>query len=608
MTQWNRQFMKAAVLAGVVILSWSSVGRTDFEDLGMGARPFGMGGAFTGLADDVRAIYYNPAGLGCLRRSQLGADYSRLYVGLSDDSVLSLGFIAFAQPFHRSEKQLPAGETVAPSTPTAGGPPSTGTVSSLSPTQRDYFPRYGTLAVAVRSFSLDSVYREETAYLSYGKALNNHLSIGVGLKLLQETYDQDLYTQIDPVFDYGNKNSLKAFSSDVGLLWNPQARFFWGASVLDLNRPDVGLKETDALPSSYKTGLGYRDNRTALALDFTSRGNQTRFGLGGERWFTRHTWAVRTGLEYGRSDMLNVSMGFSVNMSIYQIDYGVQFPLAGIQKTAGSHRLSLLMRFGAPQKDELDPGSLEYSYLELKQEKMDIEGRLQKTEAEKQRLEEVLLEEATQRIRERIQQAKRAAGAASAPAGPSVSAPSSSSLELRTHYVKDGDTLQNLAGLYFGDVKRWKDIYEANKEKLGRGGRLKSGTVLLIPQAPVTASRPEPASSPKEEKSAPAPEPSAPKVLKAQPAEKPAVVLKPEVKPSLPVGPAPAPAAVETLPSPAPAPSAAGRTHTVKEGETLKGIAEKYYGDAKRWTDIYKENKNKISRGMVNPGDVLTIP
>ena len=32
-------------------------------DLGMGARPLGIGGAFVGLADDGNALFYNPAGL-----------------------------------------------------------------------------------------------------------------------------------------------------------------------------------------------------------------------------------------------------------------------------------------------------------------------------------------------------------------------------------------------------------------------------------------------------------------------------------------------------------------------------------------------------------------
>jgi len=48
-----------------------------FVDIGYGARPMGMGGAYTGLSDDVNAIFWNPAGLTLLRESQLTVMYTR---------------------------------------------------------------------------------------------------------------------------------------------------------------------------------------------------------------------------------------------------------------------------------------------------------------------------------------------------------------------------------------------------------------------------------------------------------------------------------------------------------------------------------------------------
>ena len=35
----------------------------EFLNTGVGARPMGMGGAFTALCEDVHAVYWNPAGL-----------------------------------------------------------------------------------------------------------------------------------------------------------------------------------------------------------------------------------------------------------------------------------------------------------------------------------------------------------------------------------------------------------------------------------------------------------------------------------------------------------------------------------------------------------------
>jgi len=50
-------------------------------------------------------------------------------------------------------------------------------------------------------------------------------------------------------------------------------------------------------------------------------------------------------------------------------------------------------------------------------------------------------------------------------------------------------------------------------------------------------------------------------------------------------------------------------THTVSPGDTLSGIAKKYYGDASRWPEIQKANKDKIANAnLIYPGQVFVIP
>lgn len=46
------------------------------EELGVGARAMSMGGAYVGVADDYSAIYWNPAGLGQIRRMELNLGFS----------------------------------------------------------------------------------------------------------------------------------------------------------------------------------------------------------------------------------------------------------------------------------------------------------------------------------------------------------------------------------------------------------------------------------------------------------------------------------------------------------------------------------------------------
>lgn len=63
-----------------------------FLTVGVGARGLGMGGAFTALADDAHAIYWNPAGLAALGKREAVADDAELATSAR------LNFLVFAQP------------------------------------------------------------------------------------------------------------------------------------------------------------------------------------------------------------------------------------------------------------------------------------------------------------------------------------------------------------------------------------------------------------------------------------------------------------------------------------------------------------------------------
>jgi LysM repeat protein len=70
--------------------------------------------------------------------------------------------------------------------------------------------------------------------------------------------------------------------------------------------------------------------------------------------------------------------------------------------------------------------------------------------------------------------------------------------------------------------------------------------------------------------------------------------------------------AAETAPAPTPPPAppaAPTRTHVVQSGDTLEKIAEKYYGDAKRWVRIYTVNNDLLRDGRpLKAGMELEIP
>jgi nucleoid-associated protein YgaU len=53
----------------------------------------------------------------------------------------------------------------------------------------------------------------------------------------------------------------------------------------------------------------------------------------------------------------------------------------------------------------------------------------------------------------------------------------------------------------------------------------------------------------------------------------------------------------------------AGRVHTVRDGETLFGLARRYYGDGEKSSALYRANQGRlVSPDRLPPGTVLVIP
>lgn len=63
------------------------------------------------------------------------------------------------------------------------------------------------------------------------------------------------------------------------------------------------------------------------------------------------------------------------------------------------------------------------------------------------------------------------------------------------------------------------------------------------------------------------------------------------------------------LPAHLAARTSVGRTYTVRPGDTLSGIAQRFYGRAADWPSVYDANRAKIREpGLIYVGQVLSIP
>ncbi len=292
-----------------------------FEELPTGARQAGMGSAFSALADDVYAAYYNPAGLVQLHRSEFTAYYSKLYAGLDDGSSISRNYVAYGHPTRR-----------------------------------------GTLGFSYLSLSLSGLYSESVMALHYATAIKDKWNIGTSLKFLRKSFGSDAYTENainsdtgvslgapDPLFSQ-NGSSKSGMALDAGIQYRLSRLYGLGFTILNLNSPNMAIASSDSDPVStvYKTGLARRTKSSSVDAEVSMRqftGNEFRINIGGERWL-KGGFGFRGGLGFGQRQYQMTSFGVSYRWEALQFDYAMLYPLSGVKTGFGSHQLSMTFRFG----------------------------------------------------------------------------------------------------------------------------------------------------------------------------------------------------------------------------------------------------------------------
>jgi hypothetical protein len=219
---------------------------------GIGARPFGMGGAFTAIAEGPEATYFNPAGLGFNMR--MGVSFS--YKALSLDRHLSN--IAFSFPI-RSEAVMAASWINSGVSNVIGRGSSRQVIGEIKNNQN--------------AFSL-----------SFGKAIDSTVALGASLRYLQEKWDQiDVFTiGVDAGFliRYKQRISLGGVVQNLGSTYRWDTNKYW----------TEGTTYEEKYPILFKIGLAGNlfDGRIVPAVDF-EKGDVMglRFRAGGEYWFTK---------------------------------------------------------------------------------------------------------------------------------------------------------------------------------------------------------------------------------------------------------------------------------------------------------------------------------
>jgi len=301
-----RVLMSLALAAGLMVvlvpsslMAQAKVGTTgaQFLELGVSARAMGMGEAFTAIANDVSAVYYNPAGL----TSLLGREVMVTYIDMPAD--VQYGFAAVGLPLESIGGVLGIGVYA---------------LTSGEITETTYargVPVGSAIGAGTgRTFS----WNDFALSVGYGRYLTDRFSIGFSIRYIGEfTHD---YT-------------ASSWSADVGTSYDTGYRGFKLAMAITNFGPDLEFIEQAApLPINFKFGgtinvVEGADHIVTLAAEGSHPSDNLEKYTGGLEYAFRERFMLRVGhrfnydvdgftaggglrLPYGEDGQLSVDYAF----------------------------------------------------------------------------------------------------------------------------------------------------------------------------------------------------------------------------------------------------------------------------------------------------------
>jgi hypothetical protein len=274
--------MVLVALVGDVTVAATDVGRTaaDFLMIGHGARAASLGGAYTAMASEATAAYWNPAGLSGLEGSEVTFGHFAWFQDITVEQA-SFGF--------------PLGESFS---------------GALSAT----YVNYGTIQgydISGQS-SGDIVAYDWAGGISLAMALSERLSFGLTGKYVSQRLD-DI--------------TASAFAGDIGIRFSGES-FAIGATVVNLGSEMKYDQATEKLPTAARLGVMFRPFSEAVAtsLEIEQRLQGDLYVRQGIELGFDEMYFLRAGLDYlpaqdGRRLATGISAGAGLRLSFAEFDY-----------------------------------------------------------------------------------------------------------------------------------------------------------------------------------------------------------------------------------------------------------------------------------------------
>jgi outer membrane protein OmpA-like peptidoglycan-associated protein len=272
---------------------------------GCSARALAMGSAYTGMAEGISAVFWNPAGLGALNGGEVSFHHASNFGGSIQEAAVF---------------GMRTGE--------AGG-----FAFSLNYMDSGLFERrdiFGSLLSGQNTAS------EMGAVLGWGSEIFRYFFAGAAIKAGKKSIAD---------------NDYNFFAGDLGLLWKPDTFFSMGLTYFNLG----GKIMDNYLMSGLRAGAAYRlnagkDNRLTIAAACEAQpSGQYRISAGIEN--TGYSvLSVRLGYVYNfTNNRLEGFYGFTAGLGITAGNLSVDYAFIPFGDLGSSHRVSLSFAMPDPE-------------------------------------------------------------------------------------------------------------------------------------------------------------------------------------------------------------------------------------------------------------------
>ena len=282
-----------------------------FLNINVGARAVAMGEAFTGIADDVTSIFWNPAGLGQIKNAQLFFMYNSWF-----QNVIC-NYAAMSLPLSNSSLGV--------------------SILHINYGSQDKFDEFGNNDGSFYVYDM-------TIASAYGIKLSDHFFAGAGIKF--------------PFFSIDGKSQL-SFAADLGCLFQIP-----GAESLQfgLNIKNFGTK----------IGEAHQPTQAGFGLGFINAIPGLKIGLDIHRHLFQASTQVNLGAEYSISSLLTPRLGYKITSRENELDsslvgltagFGVSSNFNGFALSldyayvpyghlGDTHRMALTLKWGPAATDQ----------------------------------------------------------------------------------------------------------------------------------------------------------------------------------------------------------------------------------------------------------------